>query len=269
MDHTKLPIALINRYIWDLASGQVKKRYKLAATESPNFPAVSSDIWDTSQYSINGNTVEIDNITVTNAIPADPLATPPVVASPSITTIVTVGNHGLILGQLCEITDVNSEFNGMHKVKEIISPTEFKILTPTGGTALANTPGKVKEIGLVPFFPVSENLAASTETTPFIIYDFLFTPPGNTQWFINCEKAVYTIVGELPQIYYLRNFIYESLKKFDISAQDINDHIQDSSIRFKFIKCEQSNYMLDEKRIDSFKPKFVTSLILTYDYTKV
>ena len=173
------------------------------------------------------------------------------------------------MGQLCEITDVDSSFNGNHKVTAIDSPTQFKILTPTGGTTLATTPGKVKEIGLVPFFPVSENLAASTETTPFIIYDFLFTPPGNTQWFINCEKAVYTIVGELPQIYYLRNFIYESLKKFDISAQGINDHIQDSSIRFKFIKCEQSNYMLDEKRIDSFKPKFVTSLILTYDYTKV
>jgi hypothetical protein len=244
VDHTKLPIALINKYIWDLASGQAGS------------PAVSSDIWDTSKYSINGNIVEINSITV----------------SSGVTTIVTATNHGLILGQLCEITDVNSSFNGNHKVTAISSvnpTTEFSILTPTGGTTLTSTPGKVKEIGLVPFFPVSENLAASTETTPFIIYDFLFTPPGNTQWFINCEKAVYTIVGELPQIYYLRNFIYESLKKFDISAQDINDHIQDSSIRFKFIKCEQSNYMLDEKRIDSFKPKFVTSLILTYDYTKV
>ncbi len=269
MDHTKLPIALINKYIWDLASGQVKKRYKLETNESPNFPAVSSDIWDTSQYSINGNTVEISTITVAPAINANPSATPPVVASPSITTIVTATNHGLIFGQLCEITLVNSAFNGNHKVTAIDSPTQFKILTPTGGTTQDPTDGKVKEIGLVPFFPVSENLAASTETTPFIIYDFLFTPPGNTQWFINCEKAVYTIVGELPQIYYLRNFIYESLKKFDISAQGINDHIQDSSIRFKFIKCEQSNYMLDEKRIDSFKPKFVTSLILTYDYTKV
>lgn len=257
MDHTKLPIALINKYIWDLASGQAGS------------PAVSSDIWDTSKYSINGNTVEIVSITVIPAIIANPSATPPVVASPSITTIVTETSHGLILGQLCEITLVNSAFNGNHKVTAIDSSTQFKILTPTGGTTLSTTDGKVKEIGLVPFFPVSENLAASTETTPFIIYDFLFTPPGNTQWFINCEKAVYTIVGELPQIYYLRNFIYESLKKFDISAQDINDHIQDSSIRFKFIKCEQSNYMLDEKRIDSFKPKFVTSLILTYDYTKV
>jgi hypothetical protein len=257
MDHTKLPIALINKYIWDLASGQVKKRYKLETNESPNFPVISSDIWDTSQYSINGNTVEINTITVGTAPNAN------------ITTIVTATNHGLILGQLCEITDVNSAFNGMHKVKEITSPTQFKITTPVGGTTLASTPGKVKEIGLVPFFPVSENLAASTETTPFIIYDFLFTPPGNTQWFVNCEKAVYTIVGELPQIYYLRNFIYESLKKFDVSAQEINDHIDDPSIRFKFIKCEQSDYMLDEKRIDSFKPKFVTTLVLNYDYTKV
>lgn len=119
-----------------------------------------------------------------------------------------------------------------------------------------------------PFFPVSESTGAGTELTPFVIYDFLFAPPSNTQWFIDCEKAVLTIVGEMPQVFYVRNFIFEALKKFDISAQAINDHIQDSEIKFKYIKCEQSNYMLDEKRVDSFKPKFVTSLLLTYDYTK-
>ena len=67
---------------------------------------------------------------------------------------------------------------------------------------------------------------------------------------------------------YVRNFIYENLKKFDTSAQEVNLHLNDSSVKFKYIKCEQANYILDEKRIDSFKPKFATSLIITYDYTK-
>jgi hypothetical protein len=119
-----------------------------------------------------------------------------------------------------------------------------------------------------PFFPVNESLAAGTELTPFVLYDFLYTPPSNTQWFIDCEKAVYTIIGEVPKVYEVRDFIYRALKKFDTSAQEINSHINDSEIRFKFIKCEMSNFMMDEKRIDSFKPKFVTSLILSYDYTK-
>ena len=120
-----------------------------------------------------------------------------------------------------------------------------------------------------PFFPVSETQAASTDVTPFVIYDFLYAPSSNTQWFINCEKAVLTIIGEMSQIYFVRSFIHEALKKFDVSAQEINDFAQDSDIKFKFIKSEQTNYILDEKRIDSFKPKFVTSLVLTYDYTKV
>ena len=119
-----------------------------------------------------------------------------------------------------------------------------------------------------PFFPVSENLAIDTEKTPFIIYDFLFSQPNGTMWFVDKEQATYTIVGELPQLFYVKTFIYDALKKFDQSAQELNNHIQDPDISFKWIKCEQSNFMIDEKRIDSFKPKFVTCLTLTYEYTK-
>ena len=118
------------------------------------------------------------------------------------------------------------------------------------------------------FFPITESLGGDTEKTPFVIYDFLFAPTNGTQWFINTEKSVYTIVGEFPQVYYVRNFIQEALKKFDTSAQEINNYINDPDVKFKYIKCEQPNYILDEKRIESFKPKFVTTLVLTYDYTK-
>ena len=137
-----------------------------------------------------------------------------------------------------------------------------------GSTKLSTTVWDVDSYTYRPFFPVTETLGGDTENTPFVLYDFLFTPPTNTQWFVDCEKAVYTIVGELPQIMYVRNFIYENLKKFDTSAQEVNLHLNDSSVKFKYIKCEQANYILDEKRIDSFKPKFATSLIITYDYTK-
>lgn len=122
--------------------------------------------------------------------------------------------------------------------------------------------------GIQPIFPVSENLAIDTQKTPFIIYDFLFSQPNGTAWFVDKEQATYTIVGELPQLFYVKTFIYDALKKFDQSAQELNNHIQDPDISFKWVKCDQSGFMIDEKRIDSFKPKFVTSLTLTYEYTK-
>lgn len=122
--------------------------------------------------------------------------------------------------------------------------------------------------GIQPIFPVSENLALDTQTTPFIIYDFLFSPPNGTMWFLEKEQATYTIVGDMPNLFYAKQFIYEALKKFDTSAQEMNNYLNDSDIKFKYIKCDQSSFMIDEKRIDSFKPKYVTSLTLTYEYTK-
>lgn len=119
-----------------------------------------------------------------------------------------------------------------------------------------------------PFFPVSESLATNTDKTPFIIYDFLFSQPTGSMWFLEKEQATYTIVGELPQLFYIKQFIHDALKKFDESAIEVNKHLKDSDIDFKYIKCDQAGYMIDEKRIDSFKPKFVTCLTLTYEYTK-
>jgi hypothetical protein len=239
MTYNKLPIQLINKYIWDLASGLV------------DGTAVDTSVINVENYSLNGTTSTVSGITF----------------SGEISTVTTTAPHGVIANQLCKISGVNAYYDKNHRVLSTPTPTTFTIAKPTLGSSAAGG-GTVKEIGLFPFYPVAENSGANTDITPFVIYDFLFTPPSNTQWFIDCEKAVYTIVGELPQIYYFRNFIYETLKKFDISAQAVNEYVQDDEIKFKFIKCEQSNYMIDEKRIDSFKPKFVTSLILTYDYTK-
>jgi hypothetical protein len=119
-----------------------------------------------------------------------------------------------------------------------------------------------------PFYPVSENLAPESDTMPYVIYDYLVEPPEGNFWPINCERAIYSIVGDIPQIFYVKNFISENLRKFDKSAQEVNNHIKDSSINFKFIKVYQDNFITDEKRIDSYKPKYITTLTIYYDYTK-
>jgi len=160
-DYTKIPIVLINNFIWDLASGSVA-----------GIPAVSSAVWNVSSYSYR------------------------------------------------------------------------------------------------PFYPVNENLAPDSSKMPFVLYDYLHDAPKDTFWPINCEKAIYSIVGDIPQIFYVKNFIYETLKKYDKSAQEINNHINDPDIHFKCIHVSQDNFIADERRADSFKPKYITTLVLTYDYTK-
>jgi hypothetical protein len=119
-----------------------------------------------------------------------------------------------------------------------------------------------------PFYPVNENLAPESTNMPYVLYDFMFRPPDATFWPINKERAIYSIVGDIPQIFYVKNFIFDTLKKFDKSATDVNNHINDSDIRFKSIHVYQDNFVLDEKRIDSYKPKYITTLTLSYEYTK-
>ena len=242
MDYTKLPIWLICKYIWDHATGQVD-----------NQTAIGSNIWDITQYSITGLDAEITSITV----------------SSGIATIITDTAHGMSSGRLCNITGVNSTYNGVHKVSQVDSSTQFKIQAPVGGLTVASTTGNVAEIGLIPFYPVYENLGIDTSKLPYIIYDYLFVQPNGTFHPINKERATLTIVGSAPQIFYVKNYIYDILKKFDVSAQDMNSHLDDSEVSFKYVSCDQSGYMIDEKSVDNLEPgKFQTSLILTYEFTK-
>lgn len=161
--YTELPITLINKYIWDLASGSVSGQ-----------PAVASAVWDTSIY-------------------------------------------------------------------------EYR-----------------------PFYPVHEMLAPDTSTLPFILYDYMFAPKAGNFWPLQKEEAEYLIVGDIPQIYYVKNYIVEALEKFDESARDVNNHLSSSGYqtRFKYITVEQENFISEERRLDSFKPKFISCLRLCYEYTK-
>lgn len=161
--YTELPITLINKYIWDLASGSVSGQ-----------PAVASAVWDTSLYTYR------------------------------------------------------------------------------------------------PFFPVHEMLAPDGTPTPYVIYDYMLGPSSGTFWPLQKEEADYIIVGEIPQIFYIRNYIIEALEKFDESARDINNHLQSNGFltKFKYIYVEQEKFIAEERRQDNFKPKFITCLRICYEYTK-
>lgn len=122
-----------------------------------------------------------------------------------------------------------------------------------------------------PFYPVHENLAAET-ITPYILYDYIHAPKVGTLWPVQKEEADYIIVGDLPEIYYVKNYITEALEKFDESARDLNGYVADQDAgyqtNFKYITVDQDTYIADERRLSSFAPKYITCLTLTYEYTK-
>jgi len=121
-----------------------------------------------------------------------------------------------------------------------------------------------------PFYPVNESMAPDSTVMPFILYDYMMLPKVGTFWPIQKEEAEYCIVGDIPQIYYVKNYITEALEKFDDSARDINNYLigQNKQTNFKYITVDQENYIYDERRIDSFAPKFITCLKITYEFTK-
>ncbi len=110
-------------------------------------------------YSLNGTTSTISGITF----------------SGEISTVTTTAPHGVIANQLCKISGVNAYYDKNHRVISTPTPTTFTIEKPALGSNAAGG-GTVKEIGLFPFYPVAENSGANTDITPFVIYDFLFTP---------------------------------------------------------------------------------------------
>ena len=119
-----------------------------------------------------------------------------------------------------------------------------------------------------PIYPVTENLAPESKTTPYILYDFIFqNRKTSTLYAIYREEVTYTIVGEIPQIFYLKNFIMSNLSNMDDTAMQINNH-SNSGINFKWVDCYQDNFILDEKTIESYKPKYITTLKICYEYTK-
>jgi hypothetical protein len=123
-----------------------------------------------------------------------------------------------------------------------------------------------------PFFPVHENQGADTKgIKAFIIYDYLFEQSKGAMWEMKCEKAIYTIVSHNPgHVYAIKNFLQDNLNKIDQTAQSINKHINDDSIRFKFVKCSQDLFMMQElKQTErSFAPRFASTLTISYDYTR-
>lgn len=141
-----------------------------------------------------------------------------------------------------------------------------------GVAGLSDTVWDTNGYTYVPFFPVHENQGAETSgVNPFVLYDYLFEETSGSMYEVKCERAIYTIVASSPaQLYAVKNFIQDTLNKFDSTASGINKHIADNSIVFKYVKCSQDLFVMQElKQTErSFAPKFASTLVLKYEYTR-
>jgi len=120
-----------------------------------------------------------------------------------------------------------------------------------------------------PIFAVNDSNAI-TNVTPYILYDYLFTGIDAKMFPMIREEATLSIVAPWNELYPIKNFIYDILSQFDDSADAVNNYVNDSGIRFKYIKVRQDNYSLNEKQQISLQSGlYISTLYLTYEYTRV
>ena len=139
----------------------------------------------------------------------------------------------------------------------------------SGSTKLPSSVWDVDAYTVQPFFAVNQSI--SPNIFPYILYDFLYTGSD-----INCfplikEEATLSIIGPWDKLYPLKNFIYDTLSQFDISASKVNAHIRanNGGIHFKYIKVRQEQYALDEKKaVGLTNGLYVSTLYVTYEYSR-
>ena len=108
-----------------------------------------------------------------------------------------------------------------------------------------------------------------------IIYDTVYPPIKGTMWALEKAQTVYYIYGSEntanndDNVQFVKTYIYDTFKKFDESAQEVNNSLQASqNIRFKYIRADQESPDMDFLGDRATDDRYITSLILTYEYTK-
>jgi hypothetical protein len=125
---------------------------------------------------------------------------------------------------------------------------------------------------------ITELRAANANTlypSTYILYDTIYPPITGTMWALEKAQTIYYFITSpeqqqnLENVQYVKNYIFDLVKKFDESAQAINNSAQsDANIRFKYIRADQENADMDFRGDRSEDDRALSSLILTYEYTK-
>ena len=127
--------------------------------------------------------------------------------------------------------------------------------------------------GIVPFFPVSDNVSGSTKwkDKTYVIYDsFATKKPYKGLYPVKSSQMMYSIRGSLEDIYLWRDFITNVLDREDVAGNEISEYaganMSNVNFRFHCINVFQNNYIGNSTESSGVTKTYSTNLVIKYDY---
>jgi hypothetical protein len=127
-------------------------------------------------------------------------------------------------------------------------------------------------IGFVPIFPINDPNASNIAwgSRPYILYDnFVKARTGKDKYFypIKSQQMLYSIRGaSVEDVYAMRHVMLSSLDREDAAAEDINEFVGPSDVKFQCVNAYQVTYMKDATNLDTTRTPYQTDLIVKFDY---
>jgi len=131
-------------------------------------------------------------------------------------------------------------------------------------------------VNISPIFPIQQvpesggirdySSAGLPEDAPFIIYDYI-TPGGYDTDYWNCrdEISLWIYDYDIEKIFEIKDFLYDLLRRFDLSATDINEFSDSSPYQFHWfdimagLPTDEADEVLGRKGIN---------IVVEYEYTR-
>jgi len=126
--------------------------------------------------------------------------------------------------------------------------------------------------GITPFFPVSDTVSGDEAWLgkTYVIYDSMTNPHTIRRNFypIKTGQLIYSIKGDIKDLFQWRDFITYVLDRDDQAAQDVNQFSngEESKIYFHKISVFQFNTVNQKTTQSGVYKDFVTDLIIQFEY---
>ena len=141
---------------------------------------------------------------------------------------------------------------------------QFQLAKPTTYAQYGST---------IPFFPVTDVKAGDTAwgTKPYVIYDSFIRARSSNRYFypIKAGQLMYSIKGNLADIFDWRDFIANVLDREDAAANDINEFagtLNNNKYFFHCINVSQLKYPGSSTKETGIDKKYATEVIIRYEY---
>lgn len=126
--------------------------------------------------------------------------------------------------------------------------------------------------GITPIFPVRDNMGGNYPwgSRPYIIYDNMARIRTSRFYGIRKEQLFYSIRGDVPEIFTVRDLITDILDRADDTAKDINhfagENLENPLIFFHDFKVFQMSNTNEKTDAVSNRQYYTTEMIIEYQY---